>query len=110
MCCSSCVLDSSKMSRRLVATVESEDEVTDDSERLVSTAIFCTVLSCHTSLSDREGGPGKDSGYSASDTELQLKSARGPDREAVLPALATGYRNIIKQIGEDPTRLVELLV
>ena len=45
MCCSSCVLDSNKMSCRLVATEESEDEVTDDSERLVITAIY-SVLSC----------------------------------------------------------------
>ena len=39
-------MDRSKMSCRLVvATVESEDEVTDDSERLVSTAIY-SLLNC----------------------------------------------------------------
>jgi len=59
------------------------------------------VQSQSQSSSDSEGGlseadQGKDSGYSDVDREEQ--------RDAILPAVAASYRNILKQIGEDPTR------
>jgi len=47
---------------------------------------------------------GKDSGYS--DVDSSPRQAKQPSslREEVLPAVAASYRNILKQIGEDPTR------
>merc|ERR1719209_757591 len=58
--------------------------------------------------SDSEGGlsdpeQSKDSGYSDVDSP-GLGTQHQSAREAVLPAVAGNYRNILKQIGEDPTR------
>lgn len=60
------------------------------------------------SSSDSDGGsndqdqPGeKDSGYSEEDTAGAHPTNH---REEMLPAVAASYRNILKQMGEDPTR------
>jgi len=45
----------------------------------------------------------KDSGYSDMDSNIAPKPVVNP-REAVLPTIANNYRNILKQMGEDPTR------
>ena len=39
-----------------------------------------------------------------SDLEGQDKARKGPDRAELLPAVAASYRNVIKQLGEDPNR------
>jgi len=46
---------------------------------------------------------GKDSGFSDSREE---SSTKGPvsKRDEVIPAMASNYRNLLKNIGEDPTR------
>jgi len=44
----------------------------------------------------------KDSGYS--DLETQGKDKKVADRDCVLPAVAASYRNVLKQVGEDPNR------
>merc|ERR1719219_1047801 len=48
-------------------------------------------------LSDQE----KDSGYSDGDCQTQEKERQD---EELLPLVAASYRNIISQLGEDPTR------
>jgi len=60
------------------------------------------------SSSDSDGGPSdqdppgeKDSGYSEEDTAGAHPTNH---REEMLPAVAASYRNILKQMGEDPTR------
>jgi len=45
--------------------------------------------------------PYKDSGYSDIDGSLEKKKV---NRDDLLPALASNYRQILKQVGEDPNR------
>jgi len=46
----------------------------------------------------------KDSGYSDMDSSTTTPKPAISKRDEVLPAMATSYRNILKQMGEDPTR------
>ena len=39
-----------------------------------------------------------------SDLEGQDRARKGPYRAELLPAVAASYRNVIKQLGEDPNR------
>merc|ERR1712215_516943 len=63
-----------------------------------SSKMFPTINS-DSEFSDQENG-GKDSGYSDGDTDITKKETR----EDFVPALSASYRNILKQIGENPNR------
>jgi len=46
----------------------------------------------------------KDSGFSDTESDERKAQKKMEDRNDMLPAVAASYRNILKQVGEDPTR------